>query len=224
MLKQAVIKVRQRLKSAGKSNKDVFDEIYRSGTWKGPGEISSGLGSTPENARDYEDFIVAYIERHDIRSMVDVGCGDHQVSHRILARIPWTVDYTGLDVSSVAIDHNTAKFANEHVRFRCADAAQEELPAADLVVMREVLQHIPNTDVARILPRLKRFPHALVTNTVAKHATRLNVDIAPGSASRAALGSGLALELPPFGEEVEEMMRTSHKDHPTEIVTVRLFG
>ena len=223
MFKKAAIAARQKLKSLGKNNGSVFDDVYRNKLWRGEGEISSGLGSSPANSKSYEDLIVAYIEANDIRSMVDIGCGDHQVSHRILQRVSRPITYTGLDVSSVAIEHNRQKYGTENVSFICADAASSDLPEADLVTVREVLQHIPNADIAKILPKLKEFEHAVITNTVARNARNYNVDIAPGAASRAALGSGLLLDLPPFNCNVEVIDRKPHDDHPTEIITVRLL-
>ena len=224
-MKALIGRLKQRFRSLGKTNQQIFDEIYRSRHWKGPGEISSGLGSLPGNSRQYEDAVVAYVEANPgIATIVDVGCGDFQVSGRILARLPETVRYIGLDVSQVAIEHNQRKFASDRISFRHLDAVTEPLPPGDLVLVREVLQHLPNAAVSSILPKLAAFPHALITNTVHKRARRRNVDIGAGSGSRAGLGSGLWLDLPPFNQRVEPLLVIAHENHPTEIQTVRLLG
>jgi len=224
LIKNLFSRTRQKMRAFGKSNQQVFDEIYLKRGWRGPGEISSGLGSLPSNSRQYEDHVVKYVLDNEISSIVDVGCGDFQVSQRILTRLPETVRYTGLDVSQVAIDHNQRKFSNNRIAFMCLDAASSSLPEGELVLVREVLQHISNADIANILPKLKNYPHALLTNTEHNQAKRVNIDIAPGSASRAGLGGGLWLELEPFWCNVEDQLVVTHGSHPTKIRTIRLFA
>ena len=224
MLKQLASKVRQKLQSVGKSNKDIFDTIYREHIWDGPGEVSSGSGSQPQNSKAYEDLIVAYVEEHGITSIVDVGCGDFQVSGRIMARLPEEVTYTGCDVSSVVIDHNTKKFATDRIAFRQVDASETDLPAGELVLMREVMQHLDNAAILEILPKLEAFPHAIVSNTIAKGAKPVNIDLAPGRGARAGIGSGLWLDKPPYNRPVEELLTTPHDNGKVEIVTVRLLS
>jgi SAM-dependent methyltransferase len=223
MLRQFVAKARQRLRGHGKTNAEIFDQIYRDKSWRGKGEISSGLGSNAENSSAYEDYVVGYILENGVRSIVDVGCGDFQVSARILARVPDRVTYIGVDVSQLAVDHNQRKFGSDRVRFVCADAATDPLPEGDLGLVREVLQHLSNADIAKILPKLEKFPHALVTNTVKLGANTINFDIPTGSASRAALGSGLWLDKAPFHRSVEQVLGIRHGSHSTEIITVRLL-
>ena len=90
----------QSARALGKDNGAIFDEIYRKNHWGGEG-IYSGVGSEESNSRPYEDLVVSYVEEHGIKSIVDVGCGDFQVSGRILDRLPDSLTYTGVDVSQV---------------------------------------------------------------------------------------------------------------------------
>jgi len=219
--------LRMRLRSLGRSNAEVFDGIYKNHRWgtnpDASDGISSGSGSFAQNTRSYEDLVYAYAAKHGIRTIVDVGCGDFQVSKRILNRLPASVDYTGLDVAQVVVDRNNALFGNERTRFVQHDAALENVPPADLVLIREVMQHLPNADIKKMLANLDPASHILATNTVAIRARKINMDLPPGSASRAGLGSGLALDQPPFNCRVEELLRVPHAKWPTEIVTVRIL-
>jgi SAM-dependent methyltransferase len=217
LLKRAAQFVRAR----GRANSAIFDEIYRKNFWGGEG-VYSGQGSDQANTAEYERLVADYAIEHGIRSIVDIGCGDFQVSERILARLPESVTYRGLDVSSVAVERNSALFASERVSFAQCDAAGDELPAGDLVLVREVLQHLSNRDILAILPKLRRFPHAIVTNTRRKGARPRNADQASGASSRVATCGGLWLELPPFGQPIEELLVVEHAFFPTEIVTVKL--
>lgn len=219
--------LRMRLRSLGRTNEQVFDGIYKNHRWgKNPEAadgISSGSGSFAKNTQPYEDLICAYIQNHGIRTVVDVGCGDFQVSKRILNRLSVPVGYTGLDVSQVVIDRNNALFANDQTYFVQHDAALEKVPPADLVLIREVMQHLPNADIRKMLANLDPSSHILATNTVAIRARKINIDLPPGSASRAGLGSGLVLDQPPFNCKVEELLRVPHSKWLTEIVTVRVL-
>jgi len=219
--------LRMKLRSLGRSNAEVFDGIYKHHRWgtnpDAADGISSGSGSFAQNTQPYEDLIRVYISNHGIRTIADIGCGDFQVSKRILDSLPAPLDYTGLDVSQVVVDRNNSLFANERTRFVQHDAARENVPPADLVLIREVMQHLPNADIKKMLANLDPASHVLATNTVAIRATRINIDLPAGSASRAGLGSGLTLDQLPFHCKVEELLRVPHAKWPTEIVTVRVL-
>jgi SAM-dependent methyltransferase len=167
---------------------------------------------------------VEYVVENKTTSLVDVGCGDFQVSQRILARLPDTVRYTGLDVSQVVIERNNDLFARDGIAFVRCDAALDELPSGDLVLIREVLQHLSNSDIIKILRKVRQFPHVIISNTRKKGAARRNMDIASGASARAVLGSGLWLDLPPFNCHVEELLLVDHTEASYEIETVRLIN
>ncbi len=46
------------------------------------------------------------------------------------------------------------------------DGLQHPLPSADLLICKEVLQHLSNTDVLRFLGKLSDFTYCLITNDV----------------------------------------------------------
>jgi SAM-dependent methyltransferase len=135
----------------------IFDEHYKSNLWIGGG---SGSGSTPEITAEYRDFLAAFLRDYKIKSVVDLGCGDWQFSKLI----DWSgIDYTGIDVSGVVLA-NTKKYARPGVRFMQADGSRQELPQADLLIAKDVLQHWSNADVSKLIPKLTKFKYALITN------------------------------------------------------------
>ncbi len=219
--------LRMKLRSIGRTNAEVFDGIYSNRRWgtnpDSADGISSGSGSFAENTKLYEDLVCSFVSDNDIRTIADVGCGDFQVSRRILRRLSKHVEYTGLDVSRFVVDRNTALFSDERTRFIQHDATLERIPRADLVLIREVMQHLPNADIKKILANIDPASHVLATNTIALRPRKINMDLPAGSASRAGLGSGLALDLAPFNCRVEELLRVPHAKWPTEIVTVRIL-
>lgn len=218
-----------KIRSIGRSNKEIFDDVYANRRWGTNPDCmpSSGKGSFVENASEYENFIVDFVNNNNISSILDVGCGDFQVSSRILSRLEREVDYLGVDVSQIIIDQNRSAHESDKIKFRQLDAVKDEIPAADLIMIREVLQHLSNGQVNKVLKKLVPMAESnniLITNTVSRNPERLNMDIPPGSASRAGMKSGLWLDKPPFNMRVEEKLRVQHKNHDTEIITCRLLG
>ena len=136
---------------------EVFSRIYRDDEWEG-----SGPGSSAETSCEYRYFLETFLRTNRIRSVLDVGCGDWRFSRYV----PWEgLDYVGMEVVPAVVEANRRRYGCDNVRFVCADARSVELPPADLLIMKDVLQHWSNAEVAGFLPRLGAYPFALVTNT-----------------------------------------------------------
>ncbi len=192
-------------------HKAVFEQIYRDGRW-GRG---SGSGSAEAVTRPYRQFLQAFLSEHAIRSVVDLGCGDWQFSQFI----DWTgVDYLGLDASETALV-SARRFEGPGVSFRRADVTTEDLPAADLLIAKDVLQHWSRDDIGKLLPKLGRYRHVLITNGFpAEQLHRTNKRLVSGRGCRP-----VDLQQPPFnlpGDFVfdydsDEPKRVFHWRRPT---------
>jgi SAM-dependent methyltransferase len=145
----------------------VFNRYYKSDAWIGGG---SGSGSTPEVTAPYRDFLSRFLRDHNIKSVVDLGCGDWQFSKLI----DWSrIDYLGVDVSRTVLD-NTRKFAKPGIRFIELNGTSSSLPGADLLIMKDVMQHWSNEDIEQFLLNLPKFQYALITNGSHKGSDRTN--------------------------------------------------
>ena len=143
----------------------TFSNIYGNGIW-GDG---SGPGSRPENVRPYTEMLQAFLRQHDIRTIIDCGCGDWQFSRHLDFG---TARYIGVDIVPSVIEANRKAFARDGVEFRCGDFTSIDLPAADLVICKDVLQHLPDANVARFLAQLPKFRFALLTDDVGSNVDR----------------------------------------------------
>ena len=169
--------------TAQRSHKEVFDDIYRRNRWL----VGSGPGSVIEQNRPYVAFLQGFLARNAVRSVVDAGCGDWQLARHV----DWTgVAYVGVDVSKVALAL-AAKVAPSGTVFLCADA-RKGLQGADLLIMKDVMQHWPIADIAGFLPQLAKFRFCLLTNDFGVPGIRNNADIEAGG------WRGLDLTAPPF--------------------------
>ena len=184
-----------------RSTKGVFDDIYRSNQWGGErGAIYSGPGSRGEMAKLYIDAVGAFVMQNGVKSIVDIGCGDFYIASQILDRVGGDISYVGLDAAKAVIESNNARFARDRVVFHWADAAKDNLPEADLCLIRQVLQHLSNRKIAAILVKLKHFKWAIITEHYPHHSCfkAFNTDIAQGAETRLVHGSAVYLDRAPF--------------------------
>ncbi len=157
----------------------AFDTIYKGGVWGETGGVgSSGFGSSLRATLLYRAFLQQFLKDAAIRSVVDAGCGDWEFSQAI----DWSgVDYKGYDIVPAVIARNQQRYGKPKVRFFVGDILRDELPAADLLIVKNVLQHLTNADVAEFLKRLPRYKHALLINGVSERTlSAKNDDIAVG--------------------------------------------
>ena len=204
----------------------IFTYIYRRGLWgQDPAQpFRSGTGSLPEFSKPFEDFAVALIAATEASSIVDIGCGDFQVSRRILERLPKPVHYLGLEVVDELVAHNTAAFGSDRVRF-AAPSADGDYSAADLMIIRQVLQHNSNANIARILARARRRCRwLLIAEHVPVKPRHLNLDIRTGHGTRLDIGSGVFVDRPPFDLPIDRAVEFPMDDTTTLRVTVSQFG
>jgi SAM-dependent methyltransferase len=180
--------------------RESFRDIYLLDAW-GDG---SGKGSTPENTRPYREFLQAFMAQHDIRSVVDLGCGDWRFSRLI----DWSgIDYLGIDAVPEVIANNQ-RMHGDRARFLCRDFSRGDLPPADLALVKDVLQHWPHDAIHALVERLRSYPYVLITNCSYENG-HLNEQIGMGGFRP------LDLTREPFDLELDEVLRFRTDGVPT---------
>jgi hypothetical protein len=152
----------------------VFENIYKNNGWGGQG---SGPGSLPEVTKTYRKFIEKFIEKYKIKTIVDFGCGDWQFSKFI----NWSdADYLGYDVVESLIKHHSSTFEANNIKFAITPKEWNNLKNADLLLVKDVLQHLDNQSVVRFMNIAQnKYKYMLVANCT-KPQDRLNLDIQTG--------------------------------------------
>lgn len=150
-----------------------FDEIYSLNSWG----FGSGHGSLPSVTKSYRKFIEQFIAENDIKKVVDYGCGDWQFSKLI----NWgEASYTGLDVVESVIEDNTKKYSTDKISFKAIKPGQTSIPKGDLIIVKDVLQHLSEEDIRIFLDKvLPKFKYALITNCILP-TSDINAAIATG--------------------------------------------
>jgi SAM-dependent methyltransferase len=146
---------------------DTFNKIYKEGTW-GWNEYKegwSGTGSTPERTNEYRKFLETFIKREKIKSIVDAGCGDWYFARLV----DWNgAQYLGVDVSSHIIKRVQKLHEKDNIRFIQSDIT-DILPGADLLIVKDVLQHLSNELVTKFIRnnlKPNKYRWVLITNDI----------------------------------------------------------
>jgi SAM-dependent methyltransferase len=191
-----------RRRNRGRRVAEIFSEIYDRNRWGGnQGAFHSGSGSSAAHAEHYGRLIRDFIGSRSLRHVVDLGCGDFRVGAQL---IDTGVIYTGVDIVPALIESNRRKYGSERVRFECLNIIEDELPQGDLCLIRQVLQHLSNEQISKVLHNVESYRYVIVTEHYpARTALRgKNFDKSCGEDVRIYDGSAVFLDAPPFNRTV----------------------
>jgi SAM-dependent methyltransferase len=187
-----------RARNRGRPAREIFREIYLENRWGGDaGTFNSGSGSTERHAHRYAAAVREFIRERAVRRVVDLGCGDFTVGAELLDS---GIDYVGVDIVEEVVRVNERAHGSARVQFRCLDVAEDPLPSGDLCLIRQVLQHLSNEQIGRVLRNVERYRYVLVTEhyPAPGRETEPNRDKPCGEDVRVYDGSAVYLDLPPF--------------------------
>lgn len=204
----------------GLSAPEVFSKIYQQGAWGDSGDSAqpfySGTGSHDAVTVDtYVAALTSFLNSMGGKSTVlDVGCGDFNVGSRLRE---YCSSYLAADVVPSLIEYNRVKFAALQVDFRVLDIISERAPAVDVIFIRQVLQHLSNSQIQSAIANLRESCRFLVVteHLPAGAGFQANLDKPAGPDIRSYIGSGVVLSLPPFSinaKSVRELCRVRDAD------------
>lgn len=205
---------------AGNAEKTTkaFGDIYAKATWgtNEGGVGHSGTGSTDKSTAVYRLVLQQFLADHKITSVVDAGCGDWEFSHLI----DWTgIDYKGFDIVEKVVAQDKQRYEKPNIHFFHGNIVEDDLPPADLLISKHVLQHLPHADVKKFLDKqLRKYKHVLLTNGVDGYTlTSTNrVDIEPGGYRE------LDVTQPPFSVPGLKVVTYWDGFHMSQVVHIRI--
>ena len=118
-------------------------------------ESISGGGSTMASTVAFRYFLPKYIKQYGIESILDIGCGDWHWMSTIREEFP-DVDYEGWDASEDMIGPMTEKYGTENTRFEVKDIIENKYPKVDLVIARDVLFHLKEDYLKKVLKNISK--------------------------------------------------------------------
>lgn len=117
-------------------------------------ETVSGVGSELRFTRDLHTNLVAFILANNVNSILDLPCGDLNWIKHVIAEVKLgrPFKYTGADIAVNLIAENVVNFPE--LEFKVLNVVSDRLPAADMIIVRDCLVHLPTALVIKALKNL----------------------------------------------------------------------
>lgn len=185
----------------------AFEKIYSEGVWGKDRSGNAQSGSGSHNAaivQPYVTSVTKFLSSLEEPRVVDLGCGDFSVGSQFVSLCS---NYLACDISTFILDQNRRRFQETNLEFRHLNLASDELPEGDVAFVRQVLQHLGNSDIQAFVQKLNRvrpFKHLIVTESLPEVEFSPNLDKPAGPNTRLGLKSGVDLDVPPFDLEFAE--------------------
>ena len=144
---------------ADKTLASSFDRIHshRKQAWA-RGSLFEDDHAVPSPTSPLVRGMRAFIRDREIRSIVDVGCGEMSWWAHVLGDTPeGAITYHGFDICPAIVQHNREQFIErEDWHFDMADGRFHEFPAADLTICRRTLNYLWSVDAAAVRLNIAR--------------------------------------------------------------------
>ena len=184
------------------SLEDLFSSIYETRVWGSSSNSSfySGSGSHEKKIiKIYQSEIRKFTNNFKNKpSAIDLGCGDFNVGKSIRK---YFSKYYAFDVVGELIEYNKNKYKYLNVTFKQMNALNGNLPIADIIMIREVFQHLSNANINKILNKIKKKYKFLILTEVISRSKKYkpNLDQSDGPIVRRAFkNSGIDISKSPF--------------------------
>lgn len=184
----------------------IFTKVYTSNAWGGnKGEFYSGTGSHNNYIDGYANIVADFVKKNTIVKIVEIGCGDFNVTQHILTILQkqdYNFSYHGYDVVKPLIERNKILFASPNIRFTRKDSSKGNIASGDLLIVRQVLQHLDNQSIKKITDKFNQYKHIIVTEH--QLADKFIEKIIPNknkktdASNRVMFMSGVYLDKPPY--------------------------
>lgn len=205
--------------------KAAMQQVYKEKLWGANGsQFYSGLGSHhPELVGRYIGMITTFLNSFkEPITVCDLGCGDFNIGRQL---IPYVKKYIAVDIVPELIRFNMKSFDHPNLEFHCLDIAKDNLPSGDCAIVRQVLQHLSNDEVQKIISKLYDYKYVILTEHLPDGDFVPNKDIISGQGIRLKKHSGLDLMQGPFHLKVKEekqLLSLNALGHQGVIVTTML--
>ena len=198
---KSIVKIKL-LRFKALNDSQVFKKIYNEGLWGSSpdgGTFFSGEGSHSNEIVDpYVEAVTTFLNLHSGGlDILDLGCGDFNVGAKLAHHAK---NYIACDIVESLIMNNQKNYSIPNVRFAVINGITDELPIADVIIIRQVFQHLSNKSIKKILAKLEtKYRFLILTEDLPLNSDFvINPEKLTGPNIRRDFGGGIDLSLPPF--------------------------
>lgn len=184
--------------------KDVMNQIYEMNLWGGNQfDFYSGIGSHDAKIIDpYLKVIIAFLESYN-RSLIvcDLGCGDFNIGKHLTK---YSKKYIAIDIVENLTKRNKNLYKDHNLEFYCLDIINDKLPSGDCIILRQVLQHLSNKDIEKVIKKITVYKYIILTEHIPLGNFVSNKDIISGQGIRLKQNSGVNILDAPFNLKIKD--------------------
>ena len=160
-------------------------------------DFYSGDGShTLALVNPYVEVIKNFLKGFETPITVcDLGCGDFNVGHQLVS---FAKEYFAIDIVDDLIERNKLVYKDQNLTFKTLDMCKDNLPKADVAIVRQVLQHLSNAEILEVTSKLRGYTYLIITEHIPSFAFMPNLDLITGQGNRLKLKSGVVITEKPF--------------------------
>ena len=205
--------------------KDAMEQIYEMKLWGGNDhDFYSGSGSHDSKiVNTYLESVTSFLQSFEPSlTICDLGCGDFNVGKELVKH---SKKYFALDIVTKLIQRNKEKFKAENLEFYCLNIVTDNIPSADCILLRQVLQHLSNKEVQAVLDKLSSYKYVILTEHIPEGDFIPNKDIISGQGIRIKKQSGLDILAAPFNFKIknERILSSITLENKKGIIITTLF-
>ena len=184
--------------------KDVMNQIYEMNLWGGNQfDFYSGIGSHDAKIIDpYLKVIIAFLESYNWSLIVcDLGCGDFNIGKHLTK---YSKKYIAIDIVENLTKRNKNLYKDHNLEFYCLDIINDKLPSGDCIILRQVLQHLSNKDIEKVIKKITIYKYIILTEHIPLGNFVSNKDIISGQGIRLKQNSGVNILDAPFNLKIKD--------------------
>ena len=148
-----------------KDEEKKFNFIYKYKYWQNVNNGSlSGAGSNlDDSTHNLSIELPSFIDKHQIKSFLDIPCGDWEWMSKLNLT---NIKYTGCDIVEDMVKANNEKYNNAKTSFIKRNLSHDDLPEADIILIRDLLVHLKYSDIILCLNNIKKhnYKYIAITN------------------------------------------------------------
>ena len=114
----------------------------------------------------YVNIIKTYISENNINSVLDFGHGSFEMWDSWVGEAFSGIEYLGIDLVEDLSEKTNIEYGMLNRKFKFLDIDYTALPSADLLICKDVLQHLPTLDIYKLSKSFSNFESVIICNDI----------------------------------------------------------